>query len=122
MEERFPHRRCGRNQKRVVIWTTRGAGIQISRGEAWRTIAGTWSRDCAHVMRKHPDAVEVDDGVLHGDFDTLATAGLIALEQGGQNAYGTMNTSAGITNGGAWFERPVAWAIMSKLLYSAYGP
>src|SRR3546814_8716147 len=44
------------------------------------------------------DAAEVEHRVLHGDLDALALAGLLALQQGGQDAGDAVYAGAGIAD------------------------
>ena len=55
------------------------------------------------VAQGHPYII--DHRILHGHFHVLPRARLAPLQQGGQNADGTVDTRTGIADSRAGFER-----------------
>ena len=69
------------------------------------TVAGALDHGIGLEMVAHGHPHIIDHRILHGHFHVLPRARFTALQQGGENADGAVDTRAGIPNSRTGFER-----------------
>ena len=96
LAHRRPHLRL-RVEIDEVVGATRRAGIGGARHVLAQLIAGALGHAIA-LMLAQRDADEVEHGVLHGHLDVLASAGGVALVDGGQDGDGHVHAGAAVAD------------------------
>ena len=98
-----PHARVDRLDvdEGVVVEAARRARVGAARHPAQELVAAAHARRVLAIVIDEAASQEVGDGLLHRHLDQLALAGALALDVGGHDRGGRVDTSAGVANGGA---------------------